>query len=75
MASLGYTYGFRKSELLNLLKVGQLDLLARTVRLNPGDAKNGEGRTVTLTKTCYLLVVELMRGKRPEDFSLTATTS
>lgn len=36
-----------------------------------GDTKNGEGRTVTLTEACYLLVVELMRGKRPEDFLLT----
>lgn len=37
--ALGYTYGFRKPELLNLLKVGQVDLLARTVRLNPRHEK------------------------------------
>lgn len=35
------------------------------------DTKNGEGRTVTLPEACYLLVVELMRGERPEDFLLT----
>ena len=70
MLALGYTYGFRKSELLNL-KVGQVDLLARTIRLNPGETKNGKGRVVTLTEACYPLVVELVRGKRREDSLLT----
>lgn len=70
MLSLGYTYGFRKSELLNM-KVEQVDLLARTIRLNPGETKNGQGRTVTLTEACYVLVMELVRGKQPEDYLLT----
>lgn len=70
MLALGYTYGFRKSELLNL-KVGQVDLLARTIRLNPEQTKNGKGRVVTLTEACYPLVVELVRGKRTDDFLLT----
>lgn len=70
MLALGYTYGFRKSELLGM-KVSQVDLLARTIRLNPGQTKNKEGRTVTLTESCYALVLELVKGKRTEDFLLT----
>lgn len=70
MLALGYTYGFRKAELLNM-RVGQVDLLARTIRLNPGETKNGEGRTVTLTESCYVLVLELVKGKRSDDFLLT----
>lgn len=70
MLALGYTYGFRKAELLNMW-VSQVDLLARTIRLNPGETKNCEGRTVTLTQSCYLLVVELVKGKQPDDFLLT----
>ena len=57
MLALGYTYGFRKAELLNL-KFEQVDLLARTITLNPGETKNGEGRITTLTEPCYPLVVD-----------------
>jgi hypothetical protein len=49
--------------------VSQVDLLARIIRLNPGETKNGEGRTVTLTESCYILVLELMKGKRSDDSS------
>jgi integrase len=45
---LSYTFGFRKAELLNM-KVGQVDLFAETILLNPGETKNGEGRKVSLT--------------------------
>jgi len=70
MLALGYTYGFRKAELLNM-RASQVDLLARTIRLNPGETKNGEGRTVTLTESCYVLVLEMAKGKQPEDFLIT----
>lgn len=70
MLAPGYTYGFRKSELLNR-KVGQVDLLARSIRLNPGETKNGEGRTVTLTAECCDLVLQMVRGKQADNFLLT----
>ena len=70
MLALGYTYGFRKAELLNM-RLSQVDLLARTIDLNPGETKNGEGRTVALTEACYVLVLELAKGKRPDDSLLT----
>jgi integrase len=70
MLALGYTYGFRKAEMLNL-KVGQVDLLERTIRLNAGETKNDDGRLIALTDECYQLVSEMVRGKRPEDYLIT----
>jgi len=73
MLALGYTYGFRKAELLNM-KASQVDLLGRSIRLNAGETKNGEGRTVTLTESCYVLVLELVKGKHSDDFLLTRSS-
>jgi integrase len=70
MLALGYTYGFRKSELLDM-GVSQVDLLARSIRLNPGETKNGQGRTLALTEECYNLVLQMVKGKQPDDFLLT----
>ena len=70
MLALAYTYGFRRSEMLKM-RVGQVDLFARTIRLNPGETKNDDGRLVALTAECYELVLQMVRGKRPDDFLLT----
>jgi integrase len=70
LLALGYTYGFRKAELLEM-RCKQVDLLNNTVCLYAGETKNGEGRTVTLTEECRLLVTELRREKHPEDFLIT----
>jgi len=64
------TYGWRKSELLNL-KVRQVDLLSRTVTLQPGMTKNDEGRTAYMTANVFVLLSELTRGKRPNDHVFT----
>jgi integrase len=70
MLALGYTYGFRRAELLGL-RCGQADLLGRSIRLNPGETKNGEGRIVALTDECYELVLCMVKGKRADEFLLT----
>jgi integrase len=70
LLALGYTFGFRKAELLEM-RCKQVDLLNNTVSLYSGETKNGEGRTVTLTEECRLLVTELWRGKQPDDFLFT----
>ena len=70
MLALGYTYGFRLGELLGM-RVGQVDLLARSIRLHPGTTKNKEGRTVALTDECYKLVLEMVRRKQADDSLLT----
>ena len=67
----GYNYGWRVSELLSL-RVGQVDLIARTIRLEPGSTKNGEGRTVSIESGTLLhLLCHCVDGKRPEDHVFT----
>jgi integrase len=70
LLALGYTYGFRKGKLLEM-RCAQVDLLNNTISLYSGETKNGEGRTVVLTKECCGLVTELRRGKQAEDYLFT----
>ena len=51
-----YTFGFRKSELLLNMKVRQIDLENRTIRLFTGTTKNNEGRLVKMTAEVYGLL-------------------
>jgi integrase len=67
---LSFTYGWRKSELLGL-RVRQINLITRTVRLDVGTTKNGEGREVTVTTKVEELLRTAVAKKRPEDFVLT----
>ena len=70
MLALGRTYGWRAGELVGL-RVGQVDLGTRTVRLDGSQSKNGQGRMVRLTAECFELVSACMAGKGPEDSVLT----
>ncbi len=67
---LARTYGWRKSELLNL-RVGQVDLAARTIRLEVGETKNKQGREITMTQAVHTLLVASISGKKPDDYALT----
>jgi integrase len=66
----GVTFGWRVSELLNL-RVSQVDLADRTIRLNPGETKNGQGRLAVLTDAAYVLIRECVRGKAADDYVFT----
>jgi len=70
LLELGRTYGWRKGELLQM-RAREVDLLARTLRLEPGTTKNRDGREVTMTDTIYRLMSMLLAGKHPDDFVLT----
>lgn len=71
MLETAYNYGWRVSELLNL-RVGQVDLVSRTIRLEPGTTKNQEGREVTIESGRLLeLLGQCVEGKRPEDHVFT----
>ena len=59
---MGRTYGWRLSELLNL-KVGQVDVTARTIRLEPGTTKNKDGREVSMTTTIHKLLTQSVAGR------------
>jgi len=67
---LGFTYGWRKQELLRL-RVRQVNLEQRTVRLDPGTTKNREGREVAMTAKVAELLQLAVAGKKPDDFVLT----
>ena len=78
LMAIAYNFGFRRGELLGNPKKGtepmrcsQVDLLAGTVTLYSGETKNDDGRTVALTEECRLLLTELRRGKKPEDYLFT----
>ncbi|MDR3736184.1 MAG: tyrosine-type recombinase/integrase [Acidobacteriaceae bacterium] len=70
LVEMGRTYGWRISELLGL-HVGQIDLEARTIRLDPGTTKNRDGREVTMTGPVHALLSECVTGKPPEDAVFT----
>jgi len=66
LLALGFTYGWRKGELL-AMRVVQVNLVERTIRLEPGTTKNDEGRTAKLTPECYELVRACAAGKAPTE--------
>ena len=70
MVEVGRTYGWRISELREM-KVSQVNLLNRTIRLEPGTTKNGEGREVSMTKAVYDLLGGCISGKGADDYVFT----
>lgn len=70
IVEVGRTYGWRIGELLQL-RVRQVDLLARVIRLDPGTTKNRDGREVSMTQNIYALLAECVSGKQPDDFVFT----
>lgn len=66
----GYCLGWRISELLNL-KVGQVDLVERIIKLHPGTTKNTKGRTAKLTELLYQLLQQCCSGKKGSDYVFT----
>lgn len=70
LLAIAYNFGFRKGELLGL-RVSQIDLKARTIRLLPGTTKNDKGRAVIMTEDVYELVAECVKGKKASDHVFT----
>jgi integrase len=67
---VAFSLGWRKAEILGL-RVGQVDLLERTIRLDPGTTKNGEGREVVMTSAMCMLMAEAIARKTRNDFVFT----
>lgn len=70
IVEVGRTYGWRISELRNL-RVEQVDLLSKTIRLEPGTTKNKDGREVTMTRRVQELLKLCVYGKTAEAFVFT----
>jgi integrase len=70
LIAAAYSFGFRVNELLSL-RIRQIDLLARTIRLEPGATKNGKAREIKMTDEVYRLFCACVFGKSAEDFVFT----
>jgi integrase len=68
MVTVLYRYGFRKSELQNLL-VQQVE--GRALKLLPGTTKNSRPRRVVLDAGTFVDVEPLLKGKGPNDYLFT----
>lgn len=64
------TYGWRKREVTGL-RVNQVDLFRRTIRLDPGTTKNREGREVSMSESVYTLLRACVAGKPSDGFVFT----
>jgi integrase len=63
---IGFTYGWRRHELISM-RVAQVDMNERLIRLNPEETKNCDARTVEMTLSVYKLLQALVAGKSPEE--------
>jgi integrase len=70
IVEVGRTFGWRRRE-ITCLKVSQIDLAQRTIRLEPGSTKNSEGRMVTMTDALYVLISACVQGKSENDSVFT----
>jgi integrase len=65
-----YSFAFRKGELLNL-RVRQVDLASRQIRLDAGTTKNDEARIAPMTDEVATLLTASVIGKQKNDHVFT----
>ena len=70
IVEVGRTYGWRIGELV-ALRARQVDLIGKTIRLEPGTTKNKEGREVTMTQKVHVLLSACVSDKGSNDFVFT----
>lgn len=63
------SYGWRKSEALEEVRVRMVDAKANTIELE--ETKNGDGRTVVMNAEVRPLILACMEGKQPDDYLFT----
>jgi integrase len=68
-----YTFGFRKSELLNI-RVRLVDLLERWIHLSDENTKNDRPRKVKMTTKVFELMRACVHGKAPAAYVFTRST-
>jgi integrase len=70
LLTTAYSFAFRKGELLSL-RVRQVDLASRQIRLEAGTTKNGEGRIAPMTDEVFTLLTACVIGKQKNDYVFT----
>lgn len=74
LLAVAYNYAWRKGELLGL-RVRQIDLPARTIRLEVGTTKNKNGRLARMTQEVLTLITACVVAKgKTIMFSLASMT-
>lgn len=68
---IGATFGWRKDSEILKLRVRQIDLWNKVIRLEPDTTKNDDGREVTLTANLVTLLKVCVEGKKPDDHVFT----
>jgi len=67
---VGCTYGWRYGSLLKM-RVKQVDANANVIRLEPGTTKNKKGLEVTMPRRVRELLLQSIKGKKPNDYLFT----
>ena len=67
LLTTAYSFAFRKGELLSM-RIRQVDLASREIRLEAGTTKNDEARMAPMTDEVFHLLTALCIGKQPDDF-------
>lgn len=70
LLTTAYSFAFRKGELLNL-RVRQVDLASRQIRLDAGTTKNDEARIAAMTDEVATLLTASVIGKQKNDYVFT----
>jgi integrase len=70
MVEVAKTYGWRRSELTGL-RCSQVDLMNRSISLDPGTTKNDDARCVFMTDAMYTLLSACVRDRKPDDYVFT----
>jgi integrase len=70
LVEVAKTYGWRSRELTEL-RCQQVDLLNRSISLDPGATKNDDARCVIMTDAVYMLLSECVRGKKGDAYVFT----
>jgi integrase len=70
LVEVAKTYGWRSKELTEL-RCQQVDLINRSISLDPGATKNDDARCVIMTDTVYVLLSECVRGKKADAYVFT----
>jgi integrase len=73
LVECGRTYGWRVSELIGM-RVEQVDLVQKVIRLEPGTTKNSDGREVFMTDTVRALLSACVQGKSPDAHVFTRSS-
>jgi len=70
MFETGVQLGWRVGELQSL-RVRQVSLADKTLRLEPGTTKNDEGRTAVMPSVLFELIRQCVAAKAPDDYLFT----